>query len=158
MHRILVIANETADTDRLHEVVRAAARRPNAAVLVVAPALNGRLRHWLSDTDAAREAARRRLVRSVAALAAVGVEAEGMIGDSDPLQAAIDALHLFPAGEIVIATHPESRSNWLARRLVDRLAERFDGPIKHVVVEVQDPPTRTSVPRSYVVSQAAPSA
>jgi hypothetical protein len=34
---------------------RTAGRR--AEVLVVAPALNGRLRHWSSDSDAAREAA-----------------------------------------------------------------------------------------------------
>jgi hypothetical protein len=35
----------------------------------------------------------------------------------------------------VISTHPEERSNWLARRLVERVAERFDGPILHVVVD-----------------------
>lgn len=113
MHRILVIANETADTDLLHEVVRAAADRPNAAVLVVAPA-------------AEREEATRRVVRCVGALAAVGVDAHGMIGDRDPLRTTIEALRLFPADEIVVATYPES--------LVARIARDFDGPIKHVVV------------------------
>jgi GABA permease len=133
--RILVIANETVDSDQLHNVVRAAAGGPKAQVLVVAPALNSRFRHWLSDSDDAREAARRRLVRCVARLGRLGVQANGMIGDSDPLQATLDALHLFPADEIVIATHPEHRSNWLARRIVERVAERFEGPILHLVVD-----------------------
>ena len=106
-------------------------------MLVVAPALNTRLRHWLSDSDDAREAARRRLVRCVGGLAGLGVDANGMVGDGDPLQATVDALHLFHPDEIVIATHPEHRSNWLARRLVDRVAEWFDGPIVHLVVDAE---------------------
>jgi hypothetical protein len=135
--RILVIANETVDSDALNEVVVAAAHGPPARVLVVAPALNSRLRHWVSDSDSAREAARERLGRCLGRLDRAGVEAEGMIGDSDPLQAAVDALHLFPPDEIVIATHPEHRSNWLARSLVERLSERFDGPIVHLVVDAE---------------------
>jgi GABA permease len=135
VHRILVIANETVESDDLHHVVRTAADLPGTQVLVVAPALNTRLRHWLSDSDGAREAARRRLARCVARLEQQGVEANGLIGDSDPLQATVDALHLFAADEIVIATHPEHRSNWLARHLVERVTERFDGPVCHLVVE-----------------------
>jgi hypothetical protein len=107
-------------------------------VLVVAPGLNTRFRHWLSDSDSAREAARERLNRCVQRLTQLGVAANGMIGDSDPLQATVDALHLFPAQEIVMATHPERRSNWLARGIVERVAERFDGPILHLVVEGKD--------------------
>ena len=57
-----------------------------------------------------------------------------MIGDADPLQAALDALALFPADEIVVATHPEGRSNWLACRLVERLCETCDLPVLHVTV------------------------
>jgi hypothetical protein len=37
--------------------------------------------------------------------------------------------------QIVIATHPEGRSNWLARRLVLRPRKRFTIPILHVVVD-----------------------
>jgi hypothetical protein len=135
---ILVIANETVESERLHDVVQRSAGGGRARVLVVAPALNGRIRHWLSDDDDAREAAQRRLTRTVAALAARGIDANGMIGDSDPLQATIDALHLAPADEILIATHPEHRSNWLARGLVHRVTAHFDGPILHLVVD-QEP-------------------
>ena len=58
---ILVIANETAEGSVLHEAIRFRARNVDADVLVVAPALNSRLRHWLSDEDEARGVASQRL-------------------------------------------------------------------------------------------------
>ena len=131
--RILVIANETLGGAALHEAVTASARH-GGEVLVVAPALNDRLRHWLSDSDDARRRASERLLACLAALESADVDAEGMIGDADPLQAALDALALFPADEIVVATHPEGRSNWLARELVESLCERSDLPVLHVIV------------------------
>ena len=48
---ILVIANETAGGPVLHEAIRYRTRDVDADVLVVAPALNSRVRHWLSDED-----------------------------------------------------------------------------------------------------------
>jgi hypothetical protein len=58
-----------------------------------------------------------------------------MVGDADPLQAAADALRVFPADELVVATHPEGRSNWLARGVVERARRRFGLPVVHVVVD-----------------------
>ena len=92
---ILVLANETADADALLDVIERSAG-DEANVLVVAPALNSRLRHWASDEDDAREQAKQRLQRSVELLHAAGVDATGMIGDADPLQALRDALAWFP--------------------------------------------------------------
>jgi GNAT superfamily N-acetyltransferase len=132
--KILVIANETAASDQLQAAV-GGPTDGSTQVLVVAPALNSRLRHWCSDTGAAEDAAHARLRICIARLAARGIRASGRIGDSDPLQATIDALHFYPADEIVISTHPEHRSNWLAKRLVERVAEHYDGPILHVVVD-----------------------
>ena len=103
-------------------------------VLVVAPALNSRLRHWLSDEDEARRDAEGRLSRCVEQLRLSGYAAEGMIGDSDPVQAIDDALALFEADVVVIATHPQGRSNWLARDLVERARRRFRLPIVHSVI------------------------
>src|SRR6266496_2506638 len=85
--RILVVANETVESPLLQDALRATrAGEPDTQVLVVAPALNSRLRHWLSDDDAAREAAAARLRRSVARLREAGFDTRGWIGDSDPLQ------------------------------------------------------------------------
>src|SRR4051794_5778323 len=111
--RILVISNETVTGTVLPEAIRFRAKNVGGEVLVVAPALNSRLRHWMSDTDAARRAAEERLQASLKRLTAAGIRARGQIGDGDPLQAIADALSVFAADEIVIATHPEVRSHWL---------------------------------------------
>ena len=134
--RILVISNETVEGAVLHEAIRFRAHNVEGEVLVVAPALNSRVRHWMSDTDGARAAARRRLDRCLERLAAAGVRARGEGGDGDPMQAIADALRVFAADEIVIATHPEPRSHWLAHDLVARARLRFDVPVLHVVVDV----------------------
>jgi GNAT superfamily N-acetyltransferase len=103
-------------------------------VLVVAPALNTRLRYWASDTRQAQQAAEERVRNCVARLHEAGVDAGGRIGDENPLIAIGDALRFFPADEIIISTHPEHRSNWLARRLVARAA-RFRLPVFHIVAD-----------------------
>ncbi len=68
---------------------------------------------------------------------AAGMTARGEIGDSDPVQAIDDALRTFGPDEIVISTHPEGRSNWLERGVVEHARERFDVPVTHVVVDLQ---------------------
>jgi hypothetical protein len=136
-HRILVVANETVGGGALREelVRRTSGRR--AELLVVAPALNSRLRHWTSDEDGARDAADERVRNSVARLAGAGLDVRGEVGDGEPLQAIEDALRTFGADEIVISTHPEGRSNWLEQGLVDEARRRFSCPITHVVVDLE---------------------
>ncbi len=130
--RIIVIANETLPGANLDALV---AGSPNVEVLVVAPALNTRVRHWMNDDALAIRRATRRLHASVGGLIALGVDARGEIGDADPLLAAEDALRLFPADHLVVSTHPYGRSNWLAVNLIERLRERLTIPITHLVVE-----------------------
>ena len=134
--RILVVANETVAGEALRNEVVRRARGGDAEVLVVAPALNTRLRHWTSDEDRARAEAQARLDASLAALAGAGVSARGQVGDDDPIQAIDDALRAFGANEIVVSTHPPGRSNWLEKDLVRRARERYDCPIAHVVVDL----------------------
>jgi GABA permease len=135
-HHVLVIANETVEGQALVEAVRLRALSRDAAVLVVAPALNTRVRHYMSDSDAAYAAAQQRLDGCLARLAEAGVQAEGYVGDADPLRAIEDALRAWPADEIVVGTHPEARSNWLAHNLVRRARVRFRLPVFHVVVDL----------------------
>ena len=95
-------------------------------VFVVAPALNTRLRHWLSDDDGARRTAAERLAACLDRLERLGVHASGSVGDADPLQAIADALPTFAADEIVIAAHPK---HGLGDRLASRARKRFALPI-----------------------------
>jgi hypothetical protein len=134
--RILVVANETVGGHELLECIERKSEGVAEKVLVVCPALNSPLRHWVSDEDDARASAQERLDASVASMRAMGIEATGEIGDGDPLQAIADALSVFPADEMIIATHPEERSHWLAHDLVGRARARFDQPILHIVVDV----------------------
>ena len=134
--RILVIANETVGGHTLRSAILERSLDVREEVLVVTPALNSPLRHWVSDDDDARAAAQERLERSLAQLAEAGVEARGEVGDGDPLQAIEDALRTFGADEIIISTHPEGRSNWLERGVVENARERFAVPITHVVVDL----------------------
>jgi hypothetical protein len=93
---------------------------PNANVLVVAPALNSRLRQWASDEDRARRRAAERLRAYLDQLEKRGVHAEGRVGDADPLLAIADALAMFPADEIVIAAEAVPLAEHLARRTRQR--------------------------------------
>jgi hypothetical protein len=135
--RILVIANETVGGHTLRSTILEKSLDVREEVLVVTPALNSPIRHWVSDEDGARAAAQERLDRSLAQLAEAGVQARGEIGDGDPLQAIEDALRTFGADEIIISTHPEGRSNWLERGIVENARERFAVPITHVVVDLE---------------------
>ncbi len=98
------------------------------------------MRTWTSDEDAARHTAQQRLDASLGQLAAVGIHADGEIGDGDPVQAIEDSLRDFPADEIVLSTHPPGRSNWLERGVVLAVRERFDVPVTHVVVDLERQP------------------
>jgi nucleotide-binding universal stress UspA family protein len=136
MHRILVVANETLAGRRLLEEIVRRVDDQEAQVHVVCPALNSRLRHWLSDEDGAREAAEARLAASLATLSELGIDATGATGDADPVQAIHDALCSFKADELVVSTHPPGRSNWLEKDVTER-AKCFGLPLTHVVVDLE---------------------
>jgi len=138
--RILVVANETVEGEELLTALRDRATGGAAEVYVVCPALNSKLRHWTSDEDGARDAAQARLDRSLVRLGDVGLQARGEVGDADPVQAVEDALRVFGADEIVLSTHPEGRSHWLERGVVDSVRQRFDVPLTHVVVDLERVP------------------
>ena len=133
-HRLLVIANETCPCPALlDEVAERAGRHGEHRILIVAPALNSRLRHYLSDTDEALAAARERLESAVDHLRKAGVDAHGVVGDADPFVAFNDASHEFEADEVLVSTHPPERSHWLERRLLERIGEITAAPVHHVI-------------------------
>jgi hypothetical protein len=98
-------------------------------VLIVAPAVNSRFRHWLSDEDDARRAAEDRLRDCVERFQRAGFRVAGHVGDRDIVQAIGDALALVDADVVVIATPPsESVPLEYAR-------DCFALPIVHVVID-----------------------
>ena len=130
--RVLVVANQTATSPQLIAALHQRARSGPAEFHLVVPALNSRLRHWLSDTDAAVLAAQRRAEHARSALRSRGLKVSAEVGDSVPLLAIEDALAQFDADEIVISTLPADRSHWLEHDLVQSARGRFAIPVRHV--------------------------
>ena len=134
MTRLLVVANETIASQTLRDAIGTLAGG-GTEVLVIAPALNTRLGYWAGDDRRARRRAEERLASCLDLLAAEGIDADGFVADANPLLAIEDALRVYDADRILISTHPDGRSNWLARGIVERARERFAEPVEHVAAE-----------------------
>ena len=133
-YRILVIADESCMTPGFIEELRKHAAGRHASVFVTAPALESRLGLLAGDQGGYEDAARR-LDEMLAALRSADLEAQGTIGASDPLQSADDGLRRFPANEVLFVTHPDTGSTWLETGVVAQAEERYEQPVKHVVVQ-----------------------
>lgn len=118
--RLLVLAQEPVSDALLPELRDAADR-----VLVVSAPLARPLQRWASDNDDAREQARRRVDATVAGLRALDVDASGVVGDHDPVQALEDALRTF-GGDAIAVSAPPGRAG---ARLVTRIRERYALPV-----------------------------
>jgi hypothetical protein len=89
--------------------------------------------------DTRRAAAGRRLDRTLTMLRDEGISAHGLVVESDPVTAVRDALAQLepPVDEIILATHPQQKSGWLRKNVVDRIREGAGNvPVEHVVVDV----------------------
>jgi hypothetical protein len=130
--KILALAAEPISGDALRSALGSGAE--DAEVVVVAPALDSRMRFWTSDNDEAIARAEEVQQESVERLTEEGVAATGESGESDPLLALQDALATFPAEEIVIFTHPEGERNWAEEGLVEQARELFSVPVRGMEV------------------------
>jgi hypothetical protein len=132
-YAILVVATEPiedpATGKALAEIaasgVAATGSEGDAELLVLAPAVNTAVAHWLSDVRRARFDAQRRLALSIGTLAAAGLDARGAVGDSDVVQALEDALRTFPAQEVVFVTGDADPG-------IDEVRRRLDRPVRHL--------------------------
>src|SRR5215217_4138199 len=132
--KILALVSEPVSGEALRNAI-GFEKAKDAEVLVVAPALNSRTRFWLSDSDDAVRRAEEVQQETVERMEEEGIDAAGDTGESDPLLALQDALQTFPADEIVLFTHADDRSNWLEQGVVDEARERFERPVRHLIVE-----------------------
>jgi hypothetical protein len=132
--KILAVVSEPVSADALKSLIGEQGA-DDAEVLVVAPALQSKRRFLLADPDPAIERAEEVQQETVERLDEEGVDAAGDTGESDPLLAIQDALQTFQADEIVLFTHPDGSENWLEEGLVEQAQERFEPPVRHLVVE-----------------------
>lgn len=104
--KLLVLTSEPITASQLRDAVSATVDPTDTEVMVVAPALaENPIKFWLSDADDAIERADRVRAETVRELSEAGVAAGGETGESDPIQAVVDALQTFPAERVVVFTH-----------------------------------------------------
>ncbi len=132
---VLVIANETLVGAELVETLERRAEAGPIRVVVVAPVTQPR-EGYVVYRDSRRAAAGRRLERVLTALRGVGIPAHGGVYDDEALAAVKDVLASEEIDEIVVCTHPDTKSGWLRRHLVEEI-RRIAGarPVVHVVSE-----------------------
>jgi hypothetical protein len=129
--RLLVVANRTADSDDLFAAISdRAARAPIAVTLIVPQDSHGGLGE--------------RLTSALARFQAAGIEAHGMLGDTDPAVAVLEAWDPGAYDEVVVATLPGTSSRWLMMDLPGRIARMVDAPVTHVVAREARAPSKMS--------------
>ena len=130
---VLVVANETLTGGELVAAVRRRAEAGPIRVLVVAPVSQPR-EGYVVYRDSRRASAGRRLERTLAAFREAGIPAHGAVFEDDPLTAVKDTLASEDIDEVIVSTHPETKSGWLRKNLLDEI-RRAAGtrPVEHVV-------------------------
>ena len=134
---VLVVANVTATSHELLDVMMARARRVATTFTLVVPA---------TPFGGGRDAAERKLLEAVEQLQAAGLEADGSVGNPDPCVAVSEVWDPKRYDEIIVSTLPMKVSKWLHAGLPERIGRITGAPVAHVV----------SHPRKPVQTQPAP--
>jgi hypothetical protein len=134
--KLLVVANETLLGDELLDAVRRHVQGGDVLVTVIAP-VNAPREGYVVYEDTRRAAAGRRLERTLGKLREAGITAIGDVIDNDPLTAVKDAIAMEQPDELIVSTHPEAKSGWRRRNLLEEIRrEAGDIPVEHVVSDV----------------------
>jgi len=136
---VLVIANETVAGRSLIQAIERRRKDGPVRVTVITP-VNQPREGYVVYEDTRRAAAGRRLEQTLKALRSAGIPASGLVVETDPVAATRDAIAQLepPPDEIVVSTHPQQRSGWLRRDVVQRIEEAAKAlPVEHVIVDLE---------------------
>ena len=137
MRHVLVVANETVAGESLIKALRERAEAGQVRVTVVCPISQPRHGTVVYE-DTRRASARRRLDQTLTILRDAEISAHGLVVDTDPVNAVRDALAQDEVDEIVLSTHPEQRSGWMRRAVIDAVRKVAGSiPVEHVVVDLE---------------------
>jgi hypothetical protein len=138
VRHILVVANETIAGEALLERIRTRAGEDDVRFTVIAPISDPREGYAVYE-DTRRAAAGRRMEKCIRGLREAGVAVHGLVVDEDPVRAVRDALETLepPVDEIIVSTHPETKSGWRRRHVVEEIRRAAgDIPVDHVTVDL----------------------
>lgn len=136
MRASLIVANQTLTSRSLADAIAERLAEGPLQCYVVVPLVpvGGRLT-W--DEAASRVAAQERLEDVLVRLRAMDVEADGEVGDRDPVSAVKDALRGRQIDEIIVSTLPKGLSRWLGEDVPSRLRDSVSVPVV-VVTQVAE--------------------
>jgi hypothetical protein len=124
--QVLVVANATATSDELLEALRDQAARHSVAFTLLVPA---------TPLAGGRGAAIEQLHQAVTLLRELGLDADGSVGDGDPMVAILDTWDPRRYDEIVVSTLPTGTSKWLHADLPRRVERRTGALVTHIVAQ-----------------------
>ena len=134
MTKVLVVANQTAESDDLLAALRERAERSDAEFTVLIPATPHGVA-WAANmaSDKGRNEAEAHRDALVERLRATGLPvAEAVVGDPDPLAAIEDACNLGSYDELIVSTLPHHLSKWLHLDLQRKAAHATGLPVTSV--------------------------
>jgi GABA permease len=85
----------------------------------------------------ARAIASKRMDEAIARFRAEGADAEGVVGDANPMRAIDDAMIDRTYDEIILSTLPSGVSRWLKLDLPHRVEQHYDVPITTLISQKQ---------------------
>ncbi|NLT07043.1 MAG: hypothetical protein GXY03_12130 [Solirubrobacterales bacterium] len=137
MAKVLVVANQTAESDELLAALRERAGDGECEFTVLIPATPHGLT-WATNmaADSAHDEAIAHRDALVGRLRERGLPVAGaIVGDPDPLAAIEDATNLGAYDEIVVATLPHHLSKWLHLDLKRKAAHATGLPVTEIETE-----------------------
>jgi hypothetical protein len=139
--RALVVIDEGVSGGELRETLIEHLGDGVGAVFVVAPALtDSGLKYTLGDVDEAIPPAEERLRKTLDELRGAGIEAEGEVGDSDPIQAISDEIVKFGPDRVVLVAHRAEDSAFAERGLFEQAERDLDLPVTELIVDRAEEP------------------
>jgi hypothetical protein len=148
---VLVFLNEVAGGRKLLEATRERVEQGVAEVAVVAPQ-NLPIAGQIVDRDEVREAAQSRVEVTQAVFREFGIESTGAVMDPDSALALDDAIRAFSPREVLLSCLYDTRFGFTRKDLVEWAKQKFDVPITHIAVRIEDDAIRWDVTHTLVVA------
>ncbi len=148
---ILAFLNEVAGGRKLLEATRERIDGGADGVALAAPQ-NQPLAGQIVDHDEVREAALSRVEVTQAVFRDFGIEAPGAVMDPDPALALDDAIRAFAPREVLLSCLYDTRFGLTRKDLVEWAKQRFDVPVTHIPVRIEDDAIRWDVTHTLVVA------
>ncbi len=145
---VLVVANVTAPSSDLIAAIKQRAERGAIDLTLVMPGQGPGL--------GGKEAVRGRLDEALAAWRAAGIEAEGVCGDANPMDAVAETWDPRRHDEVIVSTLPGQSSKWIRSDLPQRIGKLTGAPVTHVVATDMRPEPHHGPPPPHETSPLGP--